>query len=196
MNPRQKYLYLTKKEWVYPWVNGGEAPINLASTYKKDFHDGIYTKDENILRHLQGTSEGAINALVKDESNGRANITLDVKEVVIGGQVVGRNVLYHQSSQDGLILSFCNHFNPKTAQRLKKQACVQLNDVYALLEQINGQLGVKGIAQSCAYTKTFKRNHFLKGNNDSWQDEFRLFWNVLESRNVIIWPGTAIEVKL
>lgn len=196
MNPRKKYLYLTKKEWVYSWINGGQVPISLASSYRKDYHDGIYTKDENTLRHLKGTSEEVINLLVKDDSNGKGTITINSEKIVVNKQIVGKNVLYHQSPQDGLILSFCNHFNPQTAIRLKKTACVEINDIYALFEQINSQLEIKGIAQNCDYTTTFQRSHFLKGMKDNWQDEFRLFWDIQESRNIIIWPGTATEIKL
>jgi len=45
----EKYLYLTKVEWVDAWINGGEIPIALASTYFRKERDGIYTPDENQI---------------------------------------------------------------------------------------------------------------------------------------------------
>lgn len=37
------YLYLTELKWVKAWINGGEMPISLASTYLYDKRGGILT---------------------------------------------------------------------------------------------------------------------------------------------------------
>lgn len=191
---RSKFLYLTRKEWAHSWVHGGKVPIQLASHYKRDYRDGIYTPDENTLRHLEGMHENYLRVLVNDQSGGKSQITMNVQHVLVDGKEVGKNVFYHQGRQDGLILSFCNHFSSQTAHKLGKQTCVVIQDVYGLMEQISGQIGVQGEARDCRYTNGIQRNHFLKGINDKWQDEFRLFWNFDIPVDVTIWPDTGYEI--
>jgi len=44
-----KYLYLTEVAWAAAWINGGEIPMSLASTYCHDQRDGILTPDGNLV---------------------------------------------------------------------------------------------------------------------------------------------------
>ncbi len=166
------YLYLTKKEWIEPWVNGGEIPINLASTYRKMERKGIFTPDENLIyeaTHPYSVLQGAFSF------EGVKNVTL--KNVNINGHQINHMHIKERRKEDGLILSFCNHFAEKTAYRLEKAAAIEIIDIGKLIKAINRQTKTKCKRGNCEYTLGHNRNHFLKSYRDAWQDEHRLFWN-------------------
>ena len=93
--------------------------------------------------------------------------------------------------EDGLILSFCNHFKIETANCFQKKACVRIINIEKTRKKIDKQLGCKGIMKNCEYTDDHQRNHFLKSVEDSWQDEFRIFWRTNQEKLVRIPCGTA-----
>ena len=105
-----------------------------------------------------------------------------------------KNISYFQ--EDGLILSFCHAFDKKIASRLGKAACVRVKNIKSLKTIIDQQLGVVSNASTFRYTKDHQRNHFLKSSEDSWQREYRLFWDLKEPQLVALPPGVAEEVLL
>jgi hypothetical protein len=189
-----KYLYLTDKDWVIPWLNGGEIPISLASKYKKGDRSGIYTPDENLIHDSPVNLNELITYGIEYGLGGKKNTFINCKT----GD--GRKIpnLYDVSLflDDGLILSFSNNFRLEIAKRLGKKACVEILDIKNLKNTIDNQLEVIGVMKECEYTKDHQRNHFLKSIEDKWQDEFRLFWNIQTEQRINMSKGIAIEIKL
>lgn len=184
---------MQKAEWVETWINGGSIPIRLASTYKSKERKGIQTPDENLTRKLRGANLDDFSKLIHLGEKVTANII--VGEMAIGNRTVGKNVNYHQAPYEGIVLCFCNKLSKEIALRLEKEACVEILDVDALLNHINNQLGLKGLGKECEYTSTSDRGIFLKSIDDSWQEEYRLFWELQTDVEVEIPPGIASEVK-
>ena len=180
-----KYLYLTKVEWADTWVNGGEIPISLASTYLSDERQGIMTPDENLIHE----SSIPIPSLRQYGIHIEQSKNITIGNIVHNGRHVGgiKNANFY--TEDGLILSFCNSFDKSIAERMGKQACVKICNIEKLRRVIDKQLGCKGIMKECTYTRDHQRNHFLKSTDDEWQDEFRLFWGVKENRVVNLPSG-------
>ena len=183
----EKYLYLTQPEWTKAWIDGGAVPINLASTYLSVSREGVMTPDENLihdsvvsipsLRQYGFHFEGVKNLTMTDcHSNGTRLPNLN-------------NASYY--SEDGLILSFCNHFDISTAEKFGKKACVKILNIDKTRRNIDIQLGCKGTMNVCEYTKDHQRNHFLKSIEDQWQDEFRMFWKITTMKWVKVPAGTA-----
>ncbi|HBC3955648.1 TPA: hypothetical protein KD883_004656 [Vibrio parahaemolyticus] len=181
----EKYLYLTEVEWADAWINGGEIPISLASSYLSESREGIYTPDENLI-HDSSYPIPAFRQFGIHLGN--------VKNVTMTGNTFNgkkipdvKNASYYK--EDGLILSFCNELDAEIARRLGKKACVKILDMHQLKVALDSEVGSKGIMKNCSYTKGFKRDHFLKSTEDSWQKEFRLFWKSDKSVWVAIPPN-------
>jgi hypothetical protein len=189
----EKYLYLTKHEWALTWVNGGIIPILPASTYLSKERSGTMTPDENRI-HNSPVDVTKLPGIKFSEGAGVKNLTYtgNVFNGVKAPDVV--NAQYYL--EDGLILSFCNIKSRSIAQRLGKKACVKILNIHSLKYIIDEQLGVDGISGICDYTHDHNRNHFLKYNEDSWQNEYRIFWPLTEPRKVKIPKGTAVKIKL
>ena len=181
------YLYLTEPDWVEPWVNGGEVPIKLASSYLSDARAGIMTPDENLIHESPVPIPSLKNFGIHIEQVKNFTFTNNTYNGVKLPDI--HNGSYY--TEDGLILSFCHHFHEETAERLEKRACVKINDISKLRKKLDKQLGCKGLMKKCEYTKDHRRNHFLKSVEDEWQDEFRIFWRVQKEKNLRIPAGTA-----
>lgn len=184
----EKFLYLTKLEWVDAWINQGEIPISLASSYLSDRRDGILTPDENLIhqsevpipfykQHGIGVYNCKNITITRCTSNG-----IELPSV--------RNAEYYQS--DGGILSMCNTFDLNIAKKLKKLACIKIKDVEAIRKSFGKQLGCKAIMGECRYTKDHQRGHFLKSVEDSWQNEFRIFFPTIKVKSVRV-PSCIAE---
>lgn len=188
----KKYLYLSEKWYCEAWVNGGEIPIKLASTYLSDERNGILTPDENLIHK----SEYPVPSLMQYGIliQGVKNFT--ITNSYHGTQRIPDIIGADYYKEDGLILSFCNVFNPEIAKRMGKVACVEILDINTLKDIISKQLSCDVIADDCKYTKNHERNHFLKSVNDEWQQEYRLFWKLLENKNVTLPPDIARVVPL
>ncbi|HGF0769551.1 TPA: hypothetical protein ACF7ZB_001869 [Kluyvera georgiana] len=187
----KKYLYLTKKEWVFPWTRGGIVPLYQASNYLSDERIGVMTPDENLI----DTSTHDIKAFggsVKIEGGG----TILCTNSNLNGQFYPGTVKFEQRVEDGLVLCLANKKSAEVAEKLGKRACVEISDVERLKYFLDRQIGINGIMRSCEYTNGHNRNHFLKSHLDSWQDEFRIFWPGAKSIRVSIPSGIAKEVKL
>ncbi len=159
-----KYLYLTKLEWADTWINGGEIPISLASTYLHDKREGILTPDENLI-HDSNVDLKSLSPFVHfGEKSHVKNFNM------IGCSFNGipipeiENASYYK--EDGLILSFCNILSESIAERLGKECCVKISKLKELRKSIDVQIGVKGGMKDCKYTPDHSRNHFLKSTED------------------------------
>lgn len=188
----EKYLYLTKREWVDAWVNGGEVPIKLASSYLSSERKGTYTPDENRIHN----SPVDITSLL-DIENVRG---LTMRNNYIGSKRLPDAYNAEYRLEDGFVLSLCNSYSTYIEAKLCKEACVRIKDVGMLKHCIDKQLRQIGEMGSCRYRYDHQRNHFLKSSKDKWQDEYRLFWRsnnpeIVEKR-IMIPAGTAELVSV
>ena len=70
--------------------------------------------------------------------------------------------------------------------------CVELTDIAKTKKQLDKRLGIRSEMKKCEYTEDHQRNHFLKHKDDSWQDEYRIFWKSQQGRRWVTIPsGTA-----
>ena len=183
------YLYLNEHDHAQTWINGGSIPINPASTYRSMERAGIYTPDENLI-HSSPVDLAKLTQLI-DLAPGVQIKGLSLYSCYNNGEPVPtiENAAYYED--DGLILSFSYRLTKTLARRMKKKCCVKILDMDDLKNHIDEQLGVKSIAGPCKYTWGHQRNHFLKSDDDLWQEEYRLFWPLSKRVEVSIKPGTA-----
>ena len=103
-----------------------------------------------------------------------------------------------QWEEDGLVLCLTDkqpHWD--VMHRLGKQCCVRIEDVHELKTVLDRQIGAVSEMGACEYTRSrAKLNHFLKGEQDAWQAEYRLFWKDQPNQNVTLPAGTASPVRL
>lgn len=183
----EKFLYLTETAWANAWIYGGEIPINLASSYLSKSRKGIMTPDENLIHE---------SAVPIPSLQHYGYFFKNVKGLTFKGNYSNGILLpeLHNANyyaEDGLILSFCNHFDKRTAERFEKKACVKILNIEKTRNELDRKLGCKSVMKACKYTDDHKRNHFLKSKEDEWQDEFRIFWKARASKRVNIPQGTA-----
>ena len=114
-----KFLYLTEIEWADAWVNGGEIPISLASTYLHDERGGILTPDENLI-HKSPVDLKSLSPFIHF-GDGAGVKKLSITNSSMNGQRIPDIVDASYYKEDGLILSFCNSFNEDIAKRLEKK---------------------------------------------------------------------------
>ena len=185
----EKYLYLTEIEWADAWVNGGEIPLALASTYKKNFREGTYTPDENLIHESPVDLKSLSPAIhIPDGANVK---DLTVTNNYMNGARIPDIVNANYYTEDGLILSLSNSYSEEIARRLGKKACVKILNVEKLRKKIDKQLGYKGVMGECEYTIDHQRSHFKKSVEDLWQDEFRIFWKYPYEKWVKVPEGVA-----
>lgn len=177
---------MTEFDWHETWVKGGEIPIRLASAYLNNERSGIMTPDENLI-HDSNVDIRSLSPAIHMENVKGINMT----NVVINGVRIPdiNNASYYR--EDGLILSFCNRESEAIARELGKQCCVRVSKLKELRKCIDAQVGVKGIMGPCEYTEDHQRNHFLKSVEDSWQEEYRMFWRYPNDTKVVIPSGHA-----
>ena len=186
----EKYLYLSELSFVSPWVEGGSVPLKSASTYKSIERQGIYTPDENLIdtsTHDIGLFGGAVVI---------ENSTVNFFGGSINGEPLPDQMTIDRKTEDGLVLCLANRRSNYIAKKLNKKACVKILDMHKLKIVLDEQIGIVSIMDSCSYTKTHHRNHFLKSELDAWQEEYRLFWPGAGSTNVNIPRGIAIQIPI
>ncbi|EEW2435606.1 hypothetical protein [Escherichia coli] len=188
----KKYLYLTKKEWVFPWSRGGVVPLYQSSTYLSNERDGVMTPDENLIDTSTHDLEEYKNIINFGNSGGRVFF----HNTILNGVYNPGTIRFERLIEDGLVLCLSNKKSSELALKLGKRACVEINDVEQLKQNLDRQIGITSLMNPCEYTDSHNRNHFLKSSLDSWQDEFRIFWPGAKSRRVAIPSGMAREVKL
>lgn len=187
----KKYLYLTKPEWVFPWIRGGVVPLFQASTYLSDERDGVMTPDENLIDTSTHDIK-SLGGLIQVEGGATAVIT----DSFFDGVYYPGTMMFNRNKEDGLVLCLANSKSAEIARRLGKHACVEISNVEHLKRYLDRQLGIESVMRACEYTDGHNRNHFLKSSLDSWQDEFRIFWPEAKSTRVSIPSGMAKKVKI
>ena len=94
-----------------------------------------------------------------------------------GDRHVTGPLAYSQHPEEALILCMSNSSDSEIMHRMGKVACVVIADVEALRAVLDGQIGCASEQGNVQYTaEPGNRNHFLKGTDDSWQQEYRLVW--------------------
>lgn len=186
------FLYLTEKEWVNTWIDGGEIPISLASSYLSDERVGTKTPDENIIHK----SEHPVPDLENYGISIKESKNITITNGTYNGQKIPdiKNADFY--TDDGGILSFCNTLSEEISEKLGKKACVKITNIEQLRKTFGKQLGCKAIVKKCAYTNDHQRNHFLKSTEDSWQDEYRMFFPTTRVKSVKVPKGAAILMEI
>lgn len=184
------WLYLAKHEFARAWIEGGDVPLNVVSTYRRAERSDIYTPDE-----VQQTDYNLEIAGLIDMTGNFSfkNCT------VIGGPGNASGILNGRHwEEDGLVLSMTYKApNLDVMKCFKKQCCVRIEDVGALTETLDRQVGAVSEMRACEYTQSrAKLNHFRKGMQDAWQAEYRMFWKDQPQQSVTLLSGTATAVPL
>lgn len=169
-------------------------PLSQASSYLSAERHQIFTPDENLI----DSSTHNINdfAGIIGFSRGGTLQNISIGKVVINGELFAEDIKINRKHEDGLVLCMSNRKSNFIAKRFGKLACVRIIDVYHLKSILDEQIGVVSLIGSCAYTKSHLRDHFLKSDLDSWQDEFRLFWPGVMARNVTMPKGLALPERV
>jgi hypothetical protein len=191
------FIYLNELEHVTNWINGGIIPLNPASYYRNKERSGKFTPDENVQLEISGEK---INPGIRDTVeqviyNPLGTLTIN-GNVIRGSEIIGANIIYKQSHEDGLILSLSKTLSIAIFNKLGgKKAVVEIIDIEKLKSAIDSQIGYTGVGKFCEYTETENRNHFLKHKDDSWQEEYRLYWEgIKEPVDVKLPKGIAKDV--
>jgi hypothetical protein len=94
--------------------------------------------------------------------------------------------------------SYC--LSPENEASLSQIRCaktvVKILNIQELKQCIDKQIGAEGAMDACEYTSGPNRKHFLKSDTDAWQEEFRIFWQGLSERSVILPDGIGELVQL
>ena len=188
------FLYLTKKQWVNPWINGGEIPISLASSYLSTVRSDTRTPDENLINDMNIDIQQLRPLISVSAGGGLRNATF--RNNFVNGRRLPEVQDGNYFHEDGLILSFSLQKSRGLATRMGKEACVKILDIDYLKQCIDKQLGLNGTLRRCEYTAGPNRNHFLKSKADSWQLELRIFWPGGSARQVVLPSGIAELVSL
>lgn len=190
----EKYLYLTESSWANAWVYGGNVPLSTSSHYRKKERSQIYTPDENIIDNSTHDIKD-FKGLIDIDINNSSSVEFTMNDCTFGDVLLDK-VHFDIKFEDGLVLCLANRRSNYIAKRLGKIACVKIFDIESLKINLDKQIGVVGIMDRCEYTKGHARHHFLKSHHDSWQDEYRIFWPNVETRNVLIPSNTAQRISI
>lgn len=186
------YVYLNEMSHVEAWTVGGEIPIKPSSSYFNAERKGTSTPDENITHKsnvdarkygfdLQASGGGMISGVHVVGSRDKNGPIPDIH-------------IQEYSHSDGLVLCFCAVLDAEVATKFEnKKACVRIKDIEALKRCIDAQIGFVSKADWCTYTGDHNRDHFLKSDEDSWQQEYRLFWSRNDAKEiwVLLPPGVG-----
>jgi len=178
------YLYLTNPSWTDPWIKGGPVPFSVASKYKREERGGIYTPDENLIDKSTFDVKN-MGPAVRFGSRGDMHVIFEnctTDTGVFSGEVRRRY-------EDGMVICLSVKRSKFIARQLGKRACVKITDINRLKACVDEYTGVKGVAGLCKYTARHERDHFLKSTYDSWQQEYRLFWNGVSGVEIVLPPG-------
>lgn len=186
------YVYLNEMSHVDAWTVGGEIPISPASTYFSAERKGTSTPDENLTyksnidarKHgfnLQASGGGMITGIHRVGARDNMGPLPDIH-------------VHEYSDSDGLVLCFCAVLDAEVATKFEnKKACVKIKDIEALKRSIDVQVGFVSKSDWCRYTNDHNRDPFLKSDEDSWQQEYRLFWPRNDAKRVwvLLPPGVG-----
>lgn len=199
-----KYRFFEVLEHAQPWVDGGRIPVWLAKKYLSDEREGVMTPDERLTY----TSAVPFEAVEAYEAYGFP------RGEVRGARTVGNVIIQNTANgpeihripdilkadhyyEDVGVLCFCNCNSPVIAHRMKKPYSVEIPSVETALKVIGKLLGLHGEMGNCRYTTDHQRGHFLKSDEDDWQDEFRfVFKGMNKDRWIELPPGLGRNITL
>lgn len=180
------YLYLTKPEWAEAWAHGGSVPIAPASKYLSAERSGTSTPDEVMQRYVDGTVDSAGMDFAQSFVRGLRGMSF--KDcMVVGpdgrtGVIASAEYVY----EDALVLCFSRSLSRQLMGRLGKAAVVAMGDLGQLKRSLDKQIGSEGSYGAVQYTRSADRGHALKGWDDRWQAEARLWWPQRDCHEVIV----------
>lgn len=186
------YLYLEKEEFARTWTQGGQIPLFGAKKYLGE-RAGTMTPDEVRQRRAIGTSfqEAAELGVIIGENvvNSSVSGTFYRSRILVpttSGAQRPKKVLgiYDHFFEDARLLCLACSLDKGLMVRLGKTAALRVVDRRRLKGLLDGAVGSESTCGRVAYTSGEGRGHFLKGEEDQWQDEFRF-----------VWPGDAATPK-
>lgn len=191
------YVYLQYAEHVSTWVNGGAGvPLRLASDFKADELQGNMTPDESLI-HESNVDLNAVRAIGIDVGSGMSQISFS-NNTGPNGPI--EDFWIHSSRyeyQDGRVQCFSRTNSRAIADFFGRSFCVRIDDIPRLKKILDDQVEEESIAGHCQYTEDFQRNPFLKGKNQAFMDEFRIYWpNFVKEKSFELPPGVGIEVPI
>ena len=194
-----KYLYLACESYATPWIEGGEVPLFYASRYQSVERAGVMTPDENRKLVCRGLTHEQVEFMSRVFPGNPLEV--HSRYVLFPGNVFASNVHLELDQWDGIVLCLSNVECREICRRLGKVTCVGIEDVDYMFNQISEQLkerfNLEGFRENCDYADDPNRGVFLKGIDDQWQQEYRMFWpHQVEGAKeakipVMIRPGTG-----
>ena len=129
------FLYLEKEEYVKTWLDGGEIPLSIASSYKSDYRGGVFTPDEVKQFEESGiVDEEEYRKLVNfDNSKGQIGINR-VRIRNNQGKVVAEDLSVTQYFSDALIFCVSTKCSKEQSIKFKKPYCIEILDFQKLNE--------------------------------------------------------------
>jgi hypothetical protein len=118
------YIYLKETNYVENWLNEGTVPINLASCYRYQDRNGNRTPDENLQITIKGEEvkpgiKNVVDQVIHNPSG--LGQTIINGNVISGDEVLGRNITYTQTYEDGLVLSMSTELSLDIMKRFKEK---------------------------------------------------------------------------
>ena len=186
------YKYLSNEEFASTWINGGQVPIFPASAYRNVDRRGTGTPDEVINQKFSSKAikrAFEINAFGFDRNFLGA---VQMHNVTIQGFPNQLNPLhiygaFARFEQDALVDCYACELSEILMKRLEtKNTCIEISNIDALLDEFDRQIGIESKRGKVIYTNGLERDHFLKGEEDAWQNEFRAIWTVPDAAKLEI----------
>ncbi len=117
------FIYLKEKKYVENWLNEGIVPINLASYYRDQERNGNRIPDKNLLITIKGDEvkpgiNSTVNLVVSDPEE-KTSITI-IGNIYNSNKVLGVNVNYNKTFEDGLALFMSTELNLDIMKRFKE----------------------------------------------------------------------------
>ena len=186
-----KYIYLPYKAYVATWVDGGNIPLKSARNYLSREREGTRTPDECNTQAgvgLSGQDADFMRSVIIGDTGG-----VHGRFVKMPGGVLLENVHLEFTKWDGLILCLSNVESRDICRKLGFIACIAVENVDGLYQQLTRQLNVEGQSGDCCYTEGPYRDVFTKAAADAWQQEYRMFWPIEDDHRIVsIMPGTGV----
>lgn len=182
------FIYLSKAEYATAWVRGGKVPIKLASTYKSAEREGIMTPDENNRTYIKGMTMKEVQNVIGLPNEMSKGGKINMNGCVLNGKCLEE---LRKEYYDGIVLCLSCQLSKDIMNRLGKEVCVEINNPQELFDNISRQLKTLGRFERVSYTDSDNRDIFIKGIADSWQEEWRMFWELEKDVCVLINQNTG-----